>query len=152
MLILSRSTWPRRTAAVLALLVVAGCSSNDEPTAAEAGQTLNAHVNRLLKEINAQDIKITDPGGKDVPCGNGKIKRTFAATGSDVASERNSYILRNTMLGAVDSIARYEIVGVPDGNKPIRVQDSSDKTILVLDSPAKGIYVISGETSCLPAS
>lgn len=53
-------------------LTLAACGER-EPTAVEAGATLKAHILKLLKEVNTQNIQITDPGGKDIPCGDGQI-------------------------------------------------------------------------------
>jgi hypothetical protein len=148
---LSRSAWSRHTVAVLVLLVVAACSSNDEPTAAEAGLTLKTQILELLKQRNADDVTITDPGGRNIPCGEGKAKQTFAATGKDLP-ERKPDILRSMLLGTLDHIAQYEITNPESVNKPIRVANSTLKTILVLDSPSNGLYAVSGETECLVVS
>ncbi|MEU8268871.1 hypothetical protein AB0B89_17075 [Sphaerisporangium sp. NPDC049002] len=144
----------RRKAAVLALLTpltLTACTSDKGPTAAQAGQTLKSHILQLLKERNAQELTITDPGGKDIACADGKAKQTFAATGNDLP-ERSSETLRSMLLGALNHVAPYKIVS-PDGlDKPIRVSSDSFNTILVLDSSSSGVYVVSGETTCLPES
>ncbi|MER7134267.1 hypothetical protein, partial [Streptosporangium saharense] len=64
------------------LLTVTGCGESG-PTAAEAGETLKTHITELMKQRHALDVQITDSGGRDVPCGEGKAKRTFAAIGKD---------------------------------------------------------------------
>ncbi|ETK32496.1 hypothetical protein [Microbispora sp. ATCC PTA-5024] len=140
----------RRIAVVVALVSFApiACTEDDTPTAAQAGQTLKNHILRLLKERNAQKVTITDPGGKDIPCGDGRAKQTFAATGGDLPNRRPD-TLRSMLLGTVQHVAPYEVVSLRSMNEPIRVSDSSAKTLLTLDSSGDGVYVVSGETECL---
>lgn len=133
-----------------ALLSVSGCG-NSGPTAAQAGETLKAHITELMKKGYVRNVRITDPGGRDVPCGEGKAKRTFAAVGRDLAPERKPNTLNVFMLGLIDSIAPYEIVEDP-GNAPIRLANDEYKTMIILESPGNGQYAVRGETECLPAS
>ncbi|MFC0556344.1 hypothetical protein ACFFHJ_36110 [Planotetraspora thailandica] len=137
---------------VLVSLVLAGCDSDDGPTAAQAGQTLKSDILQLLKERDARDVTVTDPGGKDIPCGDGKAKQTFAATGTDGSRMTEPYILRTAMLGALSRVGHYQTVGTSTPDSPIRVVNESTATILTLDSSAAGIYAVSGETQCLRSS
>lgn len=134
----------------VALLAVSGCGGSG-PTVAQAGETLKAHITELMKKSHVLDVKITDVGGRDVPCGDGKAKRTFAATGRDSAPEREPNSLNIFMLGALDSVAPYRIVE-DRGNAPIRLASEKYKTVVILESPANGQYAVSGETECLPIS
>jgi hypothetical protein len=145
----------RHTAAAAALLTtltlsLSGCTGEAEPTAAEAGQTLKTHILELLKERVADDITITDPGGKNIPCGDDRAKQTFAATGKDLP-ERKPDALRAMLLGTLGRIADYKITNPESTNEPIHVASESLRTNLILDAPSNGIYAISGETQCLPA-
>ncbi len=151
MLTFSRSAWPHRTAALLAILTLTTACSSGEPTAAEAGQTLKTQILDVLKRRNADDVTITDPGGRNISCGEGKAKQTFAATGKDLPDRRPD-TLRAMLLGTLDHIAHYKITNPEAVNQPIRVVNSELKTIIVLDSPANGVYSISGETECLASS
>ena len=87
----------RPITAALLLTLLTACTSEDSPTAAQAGQTLKKHVLQLLKERNAQNVTITDPGGKNIPCGDGKAKQTFAATGLDLP-QRESPALVDSLI------------------------------------------------------
>ncbi|MCT9929412.1 hypothetical protein N5079_04180 [Planotetraspora sp. A-T 1434] len=154
MLVLPSPGRLRRTLAVLGLaaLALAGCTSDKGPTAAQAGQTLKNHILQLLKERDAENVTITDPGGRNIPCADGKAKQTFSATGNDNFRKTAPHILRTAMLGALERVGNYDVVGVPEPNKPIHVTDVSSATNLVLDSPSVGVYSISGETRCLSVS
>ncbi|MET8143364.1 hypothetical protein ABZU32_23940 [Sphaerisporangium sp. NPDC005288] len=137
---------------VLTPFLLTGCTSDEGPTAAEAGRTLRNHVLQLLKERDALNVKIVDVGGRNLPCGDGRVKQTFAATGTDVDGETSPYVLRTAMIGALGRVGHYKIVGSPEANKAVRVTDSSSKTVLLIDSPADGKYSIAGETECLRIS
>ncbi|GLX03644.1 hypothetical protein [Microbispora sp. NBRC 16548] len=143
---------PIAAALLLALLTSTACTSEDSPTAAQAGQTLKKHVLQLLKERNAQNVTITDPGGKNIPCGDGKAKQTFAATGEDIAPRTSPENIRAALLGAVERVATYKVVDAGSLSKPVHVVNDSTRTQLVLDAPGNGIYAVSGETRCLPAA
>jgi hypothetical protein len=155
MFVLSSRVRLRRQAAALILvstLALTGCTSDKGPTAAQAGQTLKNQVLQLLRERDALDVRVTDPGGANLPCGNGKARQTFAATGVDAARETTPYILRTAMLGALDRISVYKIVGRIEPTKAVRVADAEHKIQLTLDSPSNGVYSVAGETDCLPVS
>lgn len=132
------------------LLAVSGCGDSG-PTAAEAGETLKAHIIELMKQSHALNVRITDPGGRDMPCGEGKAKRTFAAVGKDPAEERGPDSLNNLLLGALSGVASYRI-SEDRGNAPIRLANDEYKTMIILESPGNGNYEVRGETECLPNS
>lgn len=132
------------------LLVASGCGDSG-PTAAEAGETLKSHITELMEESHVLDVRITDPGGRDLPCGEGRAKRTFAATARDSAPQSEPDGLNTFMVGALSSVAPYRIVEDP-GNAPIRLANDEYKTVIILESPANGQYAVRGETECLPAS
>ncbi|WP_344970302.1 hypothetical protein [Streptosporangium fragile] len=124
----------------------------EEPTAAEAGETLKAHVLKLLEEVNAQNIQITDPGGKDIPCGDGRAKRTFAATGQDIATERRASGLNEVMVGASKRVADYDLADIGDPNDindAMTLTSTPSRTSLILQSSVDGQYSVRGETDCL---
>ncbi|ACZ89052.1 hypothetical protein [Streptosporangium roseum] len=132
-------------------LTLAACGER-EPTAVEAGATLKAHILKLLKEVNTQNIQITDPGGKDIPCGDGKFKRTFAAIGHGAPPYSQPIYMKDEMRGALGRVANYTSIGVPDLSKPATIADKSARTVLVLDASSMGRYLVSGETECLNQS
>ncbi|MBB4702839.1 hypothetical protein [Sphaerisporangium siamense] len=152
MLILSSPVKLRRKGAVIALLVplaLTACTSDEGPTAAQAGQTLKNHILQLLKERNAQNVTITEPGGRNIPCADGRAKQIFAATGTDVAKTTTPDNVRSALLGALNRVAPYNVVDAGPLSAPIHVQNDATKTKLLLDSPAVGVYAVSGETDCL---
>lgn len=132
------------------LLTVAGCGESG-PTAAEAGETLKSHITRLMKQRYALDVQITDPGGRDIPCGEGKAKRTFAAVGRDPVTERDGDGLNTLLLGTLSGVAPYRIAE-DRGNAPIKLVNDEYKTKIVLESPGNGHYAVKGETECLSTS
>ncbi|MFI0424275.1 hypothetical protein [Spongiactinospora sp. 9N601] len=121
-----------------------------QPTAAEAGATLKAHILRLLDEVSGQDVRITDPGGKDIPCGEGKVKRTFAASALDNTRQRDARTLNIQMVAAVNEFANYDITD-PEGPDFSMASDGT-KTSLHLNSSDDGRYSVRGQTSCLSPS
>ncbi|MEV7803494.1 hypothetical protein AB0O28_11160 [Microbispora sp. NPDC088329] len=142
---------PIAVAILLMLLAPTACTSKDSPTAAQAGQTLKNHVLQLLKERNAQNVTVTDPGGKNIPCGDGKAKQTFAATGQDLP-QRKPPALVDSLLGALKRVAPYDITTVGDPGEPVRVRNDAAHTLLTLASPRDGQYSVNGETECLTVS
>ncbi|MFI6454018.1 hypothetical protein ACIBF6_20955 [Streptosporangium amethystogenes] len=132
------------------LLAVAGCGESG-PTAAEAGETLKMHITTLMKESHVLDVRITDSGGRDISCGEGKAKRTFAATARDSAPQSEPDGLNTFMVGALSGVAPYRIIE-DRGNAPIRLANDEYKTVIILEAPAKGQYAVRGETECLPTS
>lgn len=134
----------------VALLTVAGCGDSG-PTAAEAGETLKVHITELMKESYVLDVRITDPGGRDVPCGEGKAKRTFAAVAKDAVPEREPNGRNIYMVGVLSSVAPYRAVDYR-ANAPIRLVNDEYKTVIILEASANGQYAVRGETECLPIS
>ncbi|MFF3671228.1 hypothetical protein [Microtetraspora malaysiensis] len=134
---------------LLALLVVA-CGER-EPTVAEAAATLQTHVLRLLKERGALNVRVTDPGGKDISCGEGKVKRTFAATGEDADPKVDPRSANSALVGALGRVADYEYHLADPMERPYRLVNKITRTVLVLDS-VTGRYVVRGETECLSLS
>ncbi|GAA4912723.1 hypothetical protein HD597_012332 [Nonomuraea thailandensis] len=148
---MTNPAWRMISAPLIALFVLAGCGGTDNPeapTAAEAGATLKEHITRTFEGAQAKDVQITDPGGKDVPCSEGKVKRTYAATArNDIGSgDPNSMLL--VMAGALDLVAEYEL-NAPGQRTMQDLVSKEFRTHIVLSSPAKHVMVISGETDCL---
>ncbi len=136
---------------VMALLGTSACGS-DGPTAAEAGETLKTHVLALLKARSAVDVRIIDPGGRNIACGEGKAKQTFGAVGRDSAGSTDAEALNTMLAGALSRVAHYTVVSAEVPGSPIRAVDASTKTTLVFESPGNGIYQVRGETECVISS
>ncbi|GGK62074.1 hypothetical protein Ppa06_61030 [Planomonospora parontospora subsp. parontospora] len=133
---------------LMAALAVAGCGER-EPTAAEAGATLKTHILKLLDEVSAQNVQVTDPGGKDIPCGDGKAKRTFAATAPDSYQGSAPYTLNVMMISTLGDIADYKIT--ESTGAIVHMENEPTRTVVILES-AKGRYSARGETQCLSRS
>jgi hypothetical protein len=138
--------------AVAIPLALTGCDSDDGPTAAQAGQTLKNHILQLLKERNAQDVTVTDPGGKNIPCGDGKAKQTFAATGEDLQSSTEPAALNSMMVGALQRVGDYAFLPKESGGAILKLSSESTRTVLLLNSQRNGQYAVQGETDCLRVS
>ncbi|GAA1264895.1 hypothetical protein GCM10009677_15970 [Sphaerisporangium rubeum] len=104
---------------------------------------------QLLKERNAQNVTILDQGEESRECSDGRFKRTFAASGTDVAKDTSPENIRAALLGALNRVAAYVVVDAGPLSSPVTVMNSTTRTRLVLDSPSKGVYKITGETDCL---
>ena len=142
----------RRTVAALAVLaplVLAGCTSDKGPTAAEAGQTLKSHILQLIKERNAKNVTIIDPGGRNISCADGKFKQTFAVTAADADANSRPQIIKDALISALGNVAPYEIVSDKFDDSPIEVQNAHAATVLFLGSSANGRIEVQGQTQCL---
>ncbi|WP_155357013.1 hypothetical protein [Acrocarpospora macrocephala] len=151
---MARRVWPTKSIALVIVFVLSGCGDNapPEPTAAEAGEVLKSHIDQTLKHAFAENIKITDPGGKDIPCGNGKYRRTYAAEADAGAGSGDSEIITVALIGALRSVADYDLVGPLSQLTQEEAVSAKYHTRLVLSSPAKGRMVARGETECLSLS
>ncbi|MEV6864655.1 hypothetical protein AB0M44_27075 [Streptosporangium subroseum] len=138
-------------ALLLTAMTLAACGGGEkEPTATEAGATLKTHILQILKEVNAQNIKITDSGGKKIPCGEKKVKYTFAATGQDTVPQTRPTALNAQLLGALNEFADYKMTN-PESTT-LRAVNESARTSIEFGSDKNGQYVVRGETECLSQS
>ncbi|MFD0883092.1 hypothetical protein ACFQ08_00730 [Streptosporangium algeriense] len=132
------------------LLTMTGCGESG-PTTAQAGETLKTHITELMRQRHALDVQVTDPGERDIPCGEGKAKRTFAATAKDGDTKRGADSLNTLLLGTLSAVADYRIVE-DRGDAPLKLASEKYKTRMTLESPGNGQYAVTGETECLPTS
>ncbi|MBE3010806.1 hypothetical protein IL992_16610 [Microbispora sp. NEAU-D428] len=130
-------------------LMLSACGE-PEPTAAEAGQVLKSHIDQTVKHAFGTDVEVTDPGGRDIPCGDGKFKRSYALKARERVGSGDPEGITLALVGTLDAIADYELVKA--GMTPTYQQAVSDKyhTRIVLSSPSKGRMEVRGETDCLP--
>ncbi|GII78781.1 hypothetical protein Sru01_37630 [Sphaerisporangium rufum] len=152
MLNLSRFLRPMGKYVVLSLVAIfslVACASDGSPTLPQASQTLKTHILRLLKERNARNVMVTDPGGKSISCADGKAKQTFSATGMDLDNKMSPENIRTALLGALPRVAEYRIVDGKSLERAIVVENKKEGAKLTLDSLRPGVYKVSGETLCL---
>ncbi|MFO7251135.1 MAG: hypothetical protein DIU60_010335 [Actinomycetes bacterium] len=144
----------RRTVALIsvALLALAGCGDgdSDEPTAAEAGATLKQHITQLLERVRASDITVTDPGGKNIPCGEGRAMQTYGATGVDNFGSGDPAGLVTNMVGGLTALGDYTLADAELGETKRELVSATARTRIILESPAEKRYVVTGRTECLP--
>jgi hypothetical protein len=138
----------RCAAAMMAFAVVTGCAESDPgPTAAQAGETLKTHIDELMAEAGLRDFQVTDPGGKDVPCGAEGKKRTYGVK-SSFQSDAESLI--GQLTGTLTSMWGYTVeeVFVPDTGKTV-LKLTRSRTTVTLDLPAEQVVTVTGETDCV---
>lgn len=128
----------------------AGCARSDPgPTAAQAGETLKSHVTWLVKHVGPfPESEVTDPGGKDIACGEGKIKRTYGVKAT--LPGRDSGLI-DQMTGALGMNLGYKVdrVFAPESQKTI-LKLKEARTTIILDMPNTLLMTVVGETECVP--
>jgi hypothetical protein len=132
------------------IAVSAGCAQSDPgPTAAQAGETLKSHITELMKQSDLSDADVTDPGGRDISCGDDKAKRTYGVSAT-FPGERPSLI--SQMTGGLIMTWGYKVDRVfsPESEKTI-LKLKEARTTITLDMPSVGRAIVLGETDCLPA-
>ncbi|MFI7642792.1 hypothetical protein [Nonomuraea sp. NPDC049400] len=134
--------------AMAALALATSCSTPDTgPTAAQAGETLKAHITQLMRETGLRNVEVTDPGGKDVSCGEGRTKRTYGAKST---FDGNGEVLINQLTGTLTGTWGYKVdrVFIPDSAKTI-LKLAPSRTVVTLDLPTEHEVAVVGETDCV---
>ncbi|MEZ0075351.1 hypothetical protein [Planotetraspora sp. GP83] len=145
--------WRIISISLAAGLMLSGCSdppTSKEPTAAQVEPILKSHIDQTMKYAFATDITVTDPGGKDIPCGDGRSKRTYAVKAKAGVGSGNSEMVTLTLIGGLHQVAKYKL---PSYAKSLTEQEAVGeqyRTRILLSSPTKGEMVVRGETDCLP--
>ncbi|GGO27847.1 hypothetical protein [Microbispora bryophytorum] len=130
-------------------LMMSACTES-EPTPAEAGQVLKRHIDQTMKNAFAVDVEITDPGGKDVPCGSDRYRRTYAVKAKAGVGSGNPEMVTLALIGGLHEVARYELHDVGTDLTKREAVSRQYHTRMLISSPSKGNMVIEGETDCLP--
>ena len=140
------------TISLLAGLVLSACTEPAPklPTAAQVEPTLKSHIDQTVKNAVSKGVKVTDPGGEDIPCGNGKYKRTYAVEARSLWNS-DSDILTTALIGALDHVAKYKLTGADEDLTRQEAVSAEFRTKIILSSPSKGKMMVQGETECLPA-
>ncbi|MBB6549990.1 hypothetical protein [Nonomuraea rubra] len=139
----------RWVAALGVVAVVGGCSTGDRgPTVEQAGRTLQEHITELMESVGAEELVVTDPGGRDVACGVDGVKRTYGVRSTFNRFDDN---LIAEMAGRLGTMWGYE---VHDPYKPGRPKTTlrlvSSRTSITVETPSDHEAVASGETDCIP--
>jgi hypothetical protein len=157
---------PRAVAgsAVMAALL-AGCAKSvpSTPNVDQVAHTLQTQVYKLLDATWTTGPRITDAlFDKYVPCGDGKVKVTYAVAGKPVTFATRSIVSTNAAkrpaapTQIIDDLVRYipqigsfSIEKRADHGTTVKLVSTGTRTRLTLHSPGPGRLVISGETDCL---
>ncbi|MEV4377621.1 hypothetical protein [Streptosporangium sp. NPDC049644] len=132
----------------LGMLVLGACSS--DPPAAQAEATLKADIDLLMKLLHAKDVKVTDESGVDIPCGDGKVKRSYAVSGTDTSDVDGSVIVFNMLTGGLGQRG-YKVVSVDWDTPSNELVKEESRIKVTVDSSRKNYCEIFGETRCLQA-
>lgn len=136
-------------AAMTAFTLVAGCGGGGDPgpSAAQAGETLKTHITQLMTKADLRDFDVTDPGGKDVPCGDEGTKRTY---GVKSTFRMDTEVLIAELVGTLKDVWGYKVdhVVVPYQGKTV-LKLASARTTVTLDLPETDVLTVTGETDCV---
>jgi hypothetical protein len=147
--------------AVVCLLAISACQDEPNgPTAAEAERTLKDHINKLVGVGvgNVRHVEITDPGGRDVPCGDRKAKRTYAVKGDKKDPEKDDLSLTRLDLSnflyskLITQVAPYDPAPRSNGSPTLESHNPKTRTNITIKVPSKGDIEIHGATDCLRRS
>jgi hypothetical protein len=153
--------WLHVTSLVLtATLTVTACGDKEPqgPTVTEAEQVLRSQVNAALDGAAPRNPKATDPGGRDLPCREGKAKRTYAVVADNRSSSALTPVeIKNGMVGALPHLDDFTITednhatyrGEPS---KIKIHNQRTRTWLSLSVPSKKKIEVHGSTDCLRKS
>ncbi|WP_157383141.1 hypothetical protein [Nonomuraea coxensis] len=134
--------------AMAAVALLASCAGPPEgPTAAQAGETLKAHITQLMGDAGLKQIEVTDPGGRDVPCAGG-TKRTYGVSADVEGGDGTLLEMTGRLTGMLGY--RVDMAAATASHRTVFKRDSS-RTTVVLDLPAEHRLTVAGETDCVPA-
>ncbi|GAA4141389.1 hypothetical protein [Actinomadura keratinilytica] len=150
--------WHQVTAlALTAALITSSCGGKDPegPTVAEAEKSLRAQVNAALGGAAPRNPKVTDPGGRDLPCEQGKVKRTYAVVAENKTSAALTPVeIKNRMVGSLSKLTEFTITednrATYDGEpSQIKIHNKVTRTWLRLSVPSRKKIEVHGATECL---
>lgn len=130
-------------------LTLSACSES-EPTAAEAGQTLKRQIDQSVSHVFGTGVEVIDPGGKDIACGEGKFKRTYAVQARARVGSGDPEGITTALISTLDDAAGYKLVSEGVSPPYREVVSAQHRIRITLSSPSKGRIAVRGETECLP--
>ncbi|MGC5013977.1 hypothetical protein ACLQ2R_24715 [Streptosporangium sp. DT93] len=137
--------------AAVGVLILGACSSEPSgPTAAQAEATLKADIDWLMKLLSVKDVDVTDAGGRDISCGEGKAKRTYVVAGVNATGVDGSVNTLNMLAGGLGRRG-YEVSSVDWGTPKDELVKKDSHVKIVATSSREKNFVLSGETECLRA-
>ncbi|WP_157594288.1 hypothetical protein [Streptosporangium amethystogenes] len=136
----------------LGILALGACSSDlPGPTVAQAEVTLKADIDWLMKLIHAKDVKVTNEGGRNIPCGEGKSRRTYGVIGVSTYSLDDPVSTLNMLAGGL--IKRgYKVVSADPATPRDELVKTESYVRVVTTSPKDKNFALAGETECLKNS
>lgn len=109
---------------------------------------MKADIDGLMKQMRPENLRVTDGGGKDIPCGEGKAKRTYSVAGTDASSVDGPVNVFNVLTGGLGQRG-YKVVSV-DWKTPSNESTKGESRVkIIVDSSRKKHFEIMGETGCL---
>ncbi|MFC4896087.1 hypothetical protein ACFQVD_17170 [Streptosporangium amethystogenes subsp. fukuiense] len=136
----------------MGVLTLGACSSDPPgPTAAQAEMTLKADIDWLMKLLHVKDVQVTDEGGRDIPCGEGKAKRTYAITGVNTSGVDGSVNTLNMLAGGLGRRG-YKVASVDWSAPKDELVKKESYVKIVTTSLREKDFILSGETECLRVS
>ncbi|GAA2880140.1 hypothetical protein GCM10010517_42650 [Streptosporangium fragile] len=137
-------------AVTVGMSLLAGCGDDEppKPTAAQAEAMLKADIDWLVKLIHVKDVRVAVEGGRDIPCGEGKEKRSYAVAGADTSSIDGPVNTFNMLTGGLGRRG-YMVVSVDwktPGNELVK---GESRVRITVDSSRKQHFELSGEARCL---
>ncbi|HEU5158229.1 MAG TPA: hypothetical protein VFU43_14620 [Streptosporangiaceae bacterium] len=160
----------RVTAPVAMVVLLAGCGKSDSaaaPDVDQVGHTLLNQVYKMLYATDSADSKVTDAlNDKYVPCGDGKVRLTYAVTARTTSFATNTVAFTNPkakktatpqriiddLLAFLPEVGTFKVVERADNGTTAKLVNAETFTRLTLHSPATDQLMISGETDCLKAN
>ncbi|MFG6201698.1 hypothetical protein [Nonomuraea sp. JJY05] len=135
--------------AMATLAFLTSCSKPDTgPTAAQAGETLKSHITQVMRQTGLRDVEVTDPGGKDVSCGEGGTKRTYGAR-STFEGDGDGFVLEMTERLRATWGYKVDMASATASHKTV-FKLASSRTSVTVDMPTEHEITVVGETDCVP--
>ncbi|MGW0588398.1 hypothetical protein [Streptosporangium sp. NPDC002607] len=98
--------------------------------------------------LAVKDVKVTDRGGKDIPCDGKKVRRTYAVAGVKRSDVDDSINMLNMLAGGLGRRG-YKISSVDRAAPRDELVKKDSRVKTVTTSSRKNNFVVSGEAECL---